>query len=55
MKKVRAIAIMMDGKERLVIDEKYPTFHHVCEHMIELQKSGYKFVHLIACTIDEEA
>lgn len=54
MKKVRAIAIMMDGKERIVIDEKYPTFHHVCEHMKELQNSGYKFVHLVACTIEEE-
>lgn len=54
MKKVRAIAIMMDGKERIVIDEKYPTFQHVCEHMKELQNSGYKFVHLIACTIEDE-
>lgn len=53
VKKVRAIAIMMDGKERIVIDENYPSFHHVCDHMKELQRAGYKFIHLIACTIEE--
>ena len=53
MKKVRAISVMMNGKERIVIDEIYPTFHHVCELMKELQNSGYKFVHLTACTFEE--
>lgn len=53
MKKIRAIIIMTNDKDKLVIDEIYPSFHHVYEHMKELQKSGYKFVHLIACTIDD--